>query len=400
MDDDADDDASPLGPPLHPDDRLWRHPSEVVWTPGGASGDVSGGVPARPKTNRVWPLAMVSGLTGAVLTLGVVVIVGGLNRPVVERTVERVPFRQVALAPGGNDLAAVAAAVMPSVVRLEIDGAAGMVIGSGVVYRSDGIVVTNAHVVDGADAVTIVLNDGVGLPGRVVGSDPLTDIAIVAVDDDHRGATTWLPAVLGSADDLAVGQVAIAIGSPLGLAGEPSVTQGIVSALGRRVVAMDGSSLHDMIQTDASIAEGSSGGALVDASGVVIGITTAVSGDGSGVGFATPIDVVRTVCEQLLGSGEATHAWLGIEGADLERTMASLLGTPGGVQVNDVVPGSPADAAGLRSGDVLLAVDDQRLSSMSDLVLALRGYRPGDVVTLELRRAALSVTVEATLTER
>ena len=389
-------DQGPLGPPPPPDDRLWRHPSEVAWGPAVAPAPL----PARPP--RLWGIALTSGLTGAVLALGVAAIVGGIGDRVTQRTVERVPVddRIVSLAVkerGG--VPAVAAAVSPSVVRLDIVTDAGESSASGVVLRDDGTVVTNAHVVDGARSITIVLHDGTGVPGRVVGADRLTDVAVVVAADEFRDAAVWVPAVMGSAADLEVGQTAVAIGSPLALAGAPSVTVGVVSGLGRRVSA-DGLVLHDLIQTDAPIGEGSSGGALCDGAGVVVGLMTAV-GTGDGVGFAVPAEVVSAMADQLLAGG-VRHPWLGIEGADLAPTEASVPGLAdmGGVRVIEVDRTGPAAAAGLQPDDVVVVLDGERVTSMSDLVVALRAREPGDRVVVEVRRGADVVSVDVVLGER
>jgi putative serine protease PepD len=288
-------------------------------------------------------------------------------------------------------------------VRIEQTDSGGAS-GSGIVIRDNGTILTNAHVVSGGDSVTIVLADGTGLPGHVIGIDESTDVAVVAVDENHRGAASWAPAVLGSATDLRVGEPAVAIGSPLGLAGGPSVTVGVVSGLGRRVVA-EGIVLHDMIQTDAPIAQGSSGGALCDRSGAVVGLTTAVAASetgSDGLGFAIPIDVASEIADRLMTDGTVKWVWLGIEGSDLDPTQASMPGLAevGGVQVDAVTEGGPAETAGVAPGDVVVAVDDTRVATMSDLVVALRSYVPGDTVELQIRRGGDDLTMSATLAER
>lgn len=386
-------DDGPVGPPLPPEDRLWRHPSEVTW---------AGVQDPPPPRSRPWGVALVAGLTGAAVTLGVVALAGGLAAPIRERVVERVPADQasIALAVGGrgDGVPAVAAAVAPSVVRLEITAAGGQTSGSGVVLRDDGTLVTAAHLVADATGVTIVRGDGAAVRGRVAASDLVTGVAVVVPDDAEAGHA-WSPAVLGSAEALAVGQTAIAVGAPDRPAAGPSVTVGVVSGLGRRV-STGGFVLHGVIETDAAVSGSSSGGALCDAFGAVVGITVAVPND-EGLGFAIPADVVRSVAEALL-SGEMQHAWLGIEGADLPSTESSLPGITGmgGVRVLGVEAGGPADGAGIRPGDVVLALDGQRVGSMSELIVALRSKEPGDVVLVELRRDGQDRTVEVTLGER
>jgi len=355
---------------------------------------------------RLWPIALAAGLAGAVLAVASVALVNGLG-PVTERVVERVPVSQPVGLTGPSSPApgvpAIASAVGPSVVRLEVATGAGTATGSGVVLRDDGTILTNAHVVDGATGLVIVLADGTAVPGYVAGADPVTDVAVVRPEPDRRDAATWVPAVMADAAGLEVGETAIAIGSPSGAAGGPSVTVGVVSGLGRRLEG-EGVVLHGMIQTDAPIAGGSSGGALCDGSGVVVGITTAFTDaeGGHDLAFAIPIEVARAVAEELLGDGGVDHAWLGIEGADLAVTEASLPGVAasGGVRVVDVAAGGPAASAGLAAGDVVVALDGRRIRSMSELVAALRAFDPGTTVTLDVVREGASVAVEVVLGER
>ncbi|SFO02637.1 serine protease, S1-C subfamily, contains C-terminal PDZ domain [Geodermatophilus obscurus] len=287
--------------------------------------------------------------------------------------------------------------VSPAVVSIEVRiGDAGAT-GSGVVVDGEnGYIVTNNHVISGADGVEgaeirAVFSDGNGSEARIVGRDPASDIAVVKVE--RPGLVT---ASLGSADDVVVGDPVVAIGSPLGLAG--TVTSGIVSALDRPVrLAGEGSDTNAVIsavQTDAPINPGNSGGALVDATGAVIGINTAIAslGGGSvGLGFAIPIDTARDIAEQLIATGSAVHAALGV------NTRSVTDGTRDGALVLNVEPGSAAAAAGIREQDVIIAVDDRRVGSSEELVVAVDSRRPGDVVTVELVRNGSSTTVQATL---
>jgi putative serine protease PepD len=392
--------------PLPPDDRLWRHPSELTSAPVGGPAKTEVRSTPSPRPGRLWTVVVASGVSGAAVALVMAGFLGAFGDDVTEQVVQRVPAddtpAEVAtLADDG--FVAVAEGVSPSIVRIEGTDSGG-VSGSGIVIRDDGTILTNAHVVSGGDSVTIVLADGTGLPGHVIGIDESTDVAVVAVDENHRGGTSWAPAVLGSATDLRVGEPAVAIGSPLGLAGGPSVTVGVVSGLGRRVVA-EGVVLHDMIQTDAPIAQGSSGGALCDSSGAVVGLTTAVAASetgSDGLGFAIPIDVASDIADRLMTDGTVKWVWLGIEGSDLDPTQASMPGLAevGGVQVDAVTEGGPAEAAGIAPGDVVVAVDDTRVATMSDLVVALRSYVPGDTVELQVRRGGDDLMMSATLAER
>nr|MBA3304297.1 trypsin-like peptidase domain-containing protein [Acidimicrobiia bacterium] len=316
-------------------------------------------------------------------------------RPAVVRQVSA-PVRPSST--GRADVVGIAEEVGPAIARIDVEGETDAS-GSGVLFRDDGYLLTNAHVVEGADRITAVLADASELEGEVVGADRLTDIAVVKVD---RGAP--LPtAALGSAAGLRVGEVAIAIGSPLGLTGGSSVTTGVVSAVGREVESEDGSTLLDMVQTDAAISPGSSGGALLDGSGVVVGITTAIAVSevgAEGLGFATPIDIAQSVAEEIIESGRAVHVWLGVQGEDLDADSARDLGVDGGALVERVVDDSPAATAGIERGDVILAAGGEEVASMSALVIALRHRRPGDGIELDVVRDGARSTMAVTLEER
>ena len=393
--DDGLDDDGPVFGWLPPDDRLWRHPSEVGEEAAERHRRGPFGRPLRTWGSpdaRIVAIAALSGLSGAMLVIGSWLIIGGLPRSTtVVRPFERVsdstdPVNRTLATVNGEPNAgviAIAGKVRPCIVQLEVDGDQGKGEGSGVIFRSDGEILTNEHVVDGVHSIMVVLDDGSRVKGRLVGSDPETDIAVIKIDGAARPVAT-----LGTAAGLKVGQLAVAIGSPLGLSGGPSVTTGVISALGRTVTASTGPPLLDMIQTDTPIAPGSSGGALVDHVGNVIGITSAVavSGGVSGLGFAIPIDVARSVAEQLIGSGHVTHVWLGVEGADIDDAMALKMGIDGGALVQTVIAGSPAARAGIAISDVITAVDNVAIKGMGDLVVALRSRHIGDHVTIAILR--------------
>lgn len=383
---------------VDPDDRLWRHPSEIattrLLTPPSAT--------ARLKSPNAWAVAGLAGMIGALLTAGLIAAVGGF-------AVREVPIRSVERVAVGNPVSgrvtsveaavAVAQRLRPSIVEVTADASNGdKVHGSGVVFRDDGHILTNAHVIDGASSVRVVSADGRSLPAKVVGADADTDIGVLKVDAAMPAAT------LGSANGLQVGQQAIAIGSPLGLAGGPSVTVGVVSALGRPFDSAHGPMLVDMIQTDAPISPGSSGGALVDASGNVIGITTGIAvADGvgaEGLGFATPIDIARDVAEQLMTTGRVVHIWLGVRGEDLDPTMAKTLGVTTGALVHEVSKDSPADHAGIKPRDVITTVGGKRVTSIADVVISVRSRKAGDTVKVTVWRDAHARTYTVTLKER
>ena len=391
-DDPTDDVRFSVPPP--PDDRLWRHPSELRVL-GLGRGD--------QRRSPVW-LVLAAGVAGALVTLGVLALLGRLGEgedradPAVIREAARPAAAPLA---GSASVVRIAEEVRPAIAKVRVRGDDAASSGSAVLYRDDGHLLTNAHVVEGADAIEVSLADGSMHEASVVGTDQLTDIAVlrIATAADGRPYPT---AVLGTAVDLAVGQPVVAIGSPLGLAGGSSVTTGVVSALGREVEA-EGTSLLDMVQTDAAISPGSSGGALVDGTGAVIGITTAVGVSevgAEGLGFAVPVDVARSVAEEIITTGRAVHVWLGVTGSDLDRRSAEELGVRGGARVEQVVDGSPADEAGVVPSDVVVAVEEEPVASMSALVIALRERDPGDEVALEVLRDGDRRQVTVALVER
>jgi S1-C subfamily serine protease len=279
----------------------------------------------------------------------------------------------------------------------------GTATGSGFLIDDSGHVLTNAHVVDGSDAITVKLGeDGETLDAKLLGSDTSTDVAVLRVDPDK---VTAAPLQFANSDQAKVGDPVVAIGNPFGL--DRTVTAGIVSALQREISAPDGFTISDVIQTDASINPGNSGGPLLDASGKVIGINsqiaTAGGGGSVGVGFAVPINTAKTVSAQILEDGTADHAFLGISGADLTAKLASVLNldVEEGVLVQEVTPDSPAADAGLRGGeatiaqggaeiriggDIITAVDGESVSDMESVAAVINRKQPGDEVSIDFVR--------------
>ena len=300
----------------------------------------------------------------------------------------------------------VAQGVLPSVVMIDVSGPGGVGSGSGIILSQDGKILTNNHVVAlGANGgrMSVSFNDGSHAPAKVLGTDPLTDTAVIQA----QGVNGLTPATLGHSSSLQVGQGVVAIGSPFGL--NATVTSGIVSALNRPVdvgqVSAGNVTVYPAIQTDAAINPGNSGGPLVNLSGEVVGIDAAIqtatdqSAGGEpgsiGLGFAIPIDEVLPIVQQMIKGETPTHARLGI-GVENAASGAGAQITDG-AKISQVNTGSAAAAAGLRSGDVITKIDDHLITSSDSLVAMVRSYRPGDTVTVTYERSGDTHTVQVTL---
>ena len=270
----------------------------------------------------------------------------------------------------------------------------GIGVGTGIVLQSDGYVLTNNHLIDGAESIVITLHNGESYPARLVGGDPNPDVAIVKID-----ATGLQPARAGRTESLQVGQDVIAIGHALALPGGPTVSKGVVSALGRSVETGLQDTLVDLIQTDASINPGNSGGPLVNNRGEVVGVNTASFSGGQGINFAINIDDALVVSRQLIEQGFVERGYLGIAPLNLTPVIASQIGVPvqEGIIVARVVEGSDAQSAGLRGGDVIVAIDGQPIRNTGDLSKFLLDHPPGQRISVRLFRGAAELEAEATL---
>jgi putative serine protease PepD len=375
------------------------------WGPPARTGQPSAQPPARRGLRVILATALAAGLvgggTGAAVTYGLVDgsrPVSSLDTPAASSAASNAPAESVEQ---------VAAKVLPSVVSVGVRGGTGRGTGSGVILSSDGVILTNNHVVEAAadgGTVTVTFHDGRTAEARIVGRDPTSDLAVIKAE----GISGLQPATLGRSADLRVGQQVVAVGSPLGLSG--TVTAGIVSALNRPVRAggselpgQDRSTVLDAIQTDAPINPGNSGGPLVNSNGEVVGINSAIATLGGalggqagsiGLGFAIPIDQARPIADQLADGGRVEHARLGVSVRDSEVSAAAGQGA----ELAAVVADGPAAKAGLRAGDVVTKLGDRRIDSADALVAAVRSHRPGASVEVTYLRDGRSATATVELT--
>ncbi|AMM23848.1 Do family serine endopeptidase [Variovorax sp. PAMC 28711] len=265
-------------------------------------------------------------------------------------------------------------------------------LGSGVIVSTDGYILTNNHVVEGADEIEVTLNDGRHTTGKVIGTDPDTDLAVLKVELDK------LPViVLGNSDALQVGDQVLAIGNPFGVG--QTVTSGIVSALGRNQLGIN--NFENFIQTDAAINPGNSGGALIDVNGNLQGINTAIysrSGGSMGIGFAIPVSMAKIVLEGIVKEGQVRRGWIGVEPNDLSPELAETFGVKAdsGVIITGVLQNGPAAKAGIRPGDVVTTVGDKPIENVQQLLTAVAGLKPGETSRFALRRGGDKMELDVT----
>ncbi|HEX9301232.1 MAG TPA: trypsin-like peptidase domain-containing protein [Casimicrobiaceae bacterium] len=267
-------------------------------------------------------------------------------------------------------------------------------LGSGVIVSPEGYVLTNHHVIEGADDIQLVLNDGRRLAAHVRGTDPESDIAVLKADGANLPAITF-----GAIDRVQVGDAVLAIGNPFGFGN--TVTSGIVSALGRNHLGIN--RFEDFIQTDAAINPGNSGGALVDAAGNLIGINSTIfsqSGGSLGIGFAIPVSIARTVFEQIIKDGEVTRGWFGIEPQDVSLEIAQALAVEGGVAIRGLVRDGPADRAGIHVKDVVVEIDGKPTRDTSVLLARIAELTPGSAAKVKVWRDRRPVDVDVTVGRR
>ena len=310
---------------------------------------------------------------------------------------------------GNNEQAvreAVIAKVRPAVVEVNVTTQQGGAIGSGVIIDGRGYIVTNNHVVSGAQSMTVTLYDGTNLKAQLVGTDPADDLAVVKITPPSKGLTV---AQIGDSSKLVVGEDVLAIGNPLGIT--QTVTHGIISALGRSVSeGQGGATIPNAIQTDAAINPGNSGGALVDMQGNLVGIPTLTAIDpefntpASGVGFAIPSNRVATIVPQIISTGSVTHtgrAALGVRVADVDANLAAQdnLSVDHGAYIAQVVQNGAAAAAGIKAGDVIVGINNTAVNDTQSLGEALASHNPGDVVAVHIYRGSQQMTINVKLGE-
>jgi putative serine protease PepD len=417
------------------------HPTQQVPPYGSGGGPGAwqqpapfGAQPAKPRAARRW---LAAGAAAVVLVLGGGVVGGVTVHALDGNGVTESPVVSTPVSSKGGSLANMVAQVQPSVVSLKVqpDNSQSGDEGSGVIIRSDGMILTNNHVVssvaDGGGTITVTFSDGKQASAKVVGTDPAGDLAVVQA----QGKSGLKPATLGDSSKMRVGDGVVAIGSPLGLEG--SVTQGIVSALNRSysVAAEDqqpqqqnqnpfnfgqprknqqqqqgsGSTvtIPNAIQTDAAINPGNSGGPLLNMAGQVIGINSAIRGADSssgqagniGIGFAIPINTAKSTADQLIDGKKVQHALFGVKVGDAVSDGQGASGTPQGALVADVTKGGPADKAGLKKGDVITEVDGTQVTDSASLVSVISAHKPGDKVKITYSRNGSTKTTTATLTK-
>jgi S1-C subfamily serine protease len=360
-------------------------------------------------------VAFISAVTGAIAVVGLLALLGLFSDEPAEvaappanetapPTVIREVTTEIVTNPAEAGAAeAIAIKVVPSVVTVEVGDLEGDTLtltgsGSGVILE-DGYVVTNHHVIEGATTSRIVLQDGRTYDAEIIGSDAITDLAVLKVEID--GLT---PIDFGSTEDLTIGRMAVAVGNPLGQEGGASLTVGVISALSRTVAFSNSPALYGMLQTDAPITSGSSGGALVDENGNLIGITAAIGvsqAGAEGIGYAIPVELVERVTKEIIETGTVKHGFIGIIGTNYIADAEDGALVPAGAEITELWDEySAAGDAGFVPGDAIVEVNGVRISTMEDLVVQLRLFRVGDEIMLTATRDGKPVRASVILDER
>jgi serine protease Do len=432
-------DAAQTGPATYapsPEPRTpWAPPGWAAQTPTHWLEPLAEQHPSRRKRRfrgsylvTIFVVALVAGMLGSMVTYAALMATNHLTAPaanVVQPSptllvpgASGAPATSAPLPAGATfSVTAAAARVSPSVVTITVQAGASTDpssqsetgIGSGIIYDSNGFILTNRHVVVDATQVSVALEDGRTMPGTVYGIDTLTDLAIVKID-----ATDLPAAPIGDSSELQPGQTAIVIGSPLGTFTD-SVTSGVISALGRTLevtdpVTNEQRNLHNLVQTDAAINPGNSGGPLIDAAGTVVGVSTAYAQGAQGIFFAIPINIAKPIMSEAVAGQQLTRPWIGIIYVPLDRSTAdqnklsvdygAWLQPPTGSGDSPIVAGGPAEKAGLQAGDIITSIDGKRIDAGAGLDDILSQYSPGDTLTLEVLRGGSTISVQLTLGTR
>jgi putative serine protease PepD len=402
--------SAPVGPAPGADDApteasLAAEASEAPTAALGSSPVPPGSADARDAHDRrrgggraVWVGALVGAVIGALVAGGIVAVAVDDDSGASGTGATSVVLRPSDRIEHDGDIAEILQGAVPAVVAIVDDGGpdSGGAAGTGFVIDPSGVIVTNNHVVEGAKEIQAVFADGTTRDARVLGQNPPSDLAVVKVD------ATDLPTIaLGNSDRVQVGDDVVAIGNALALQGGLTVTSGIISGLHREVGTNSGSALEDVLQTDAAINPGNSGGPLVDAQGRVIGINTAIADPGSAqnVGFAIPISNAKVIIERLRDGKQPALLGVKTVNVDQAKLNGESVEVDEGAYVQDVTAGTPAAKAGIKAGDVVVAVDGKPVTSAAALGGVIRQHQPGDDVEIELDRNGDSVTVHATLGE-
>ncbi len=407
--------AVPVGPAASPGHAAPPPPSWAAATPpsGAWGAPPVSPAPAGGRGGGGLRQVLLGALVGALVASGVsaAVYVGADNDRSGNPSPTVAAARNTSAFPSPNDVHAVLEKVEPAVVAITTGSAAGDNLfgqspgsgggaGTGIVISSDGYIVTNNHVINGAGTrIEVTFNDGTHKRATLVGQDPSADLAVLKTD-----ATGLTAAVLGDSDKLVVGDEVIAIGNALALPGQPSVTRGIVSALNRSIDTQINTTLDHMIQTDAAINPGNSGGPLVNSAGQVVGINTAIAdpSQAQNVGFAIAVNQAKPIVDELRAGKIIQPAFLGVVTQTVTPAIANQLNlkvTTGAV-VQRVEPNSPADNGGVQQGDVIVKVADTQVKQAQDVGNAVRGHRPGDKITLVVNRGGTTKSIDVTLAAR
>lgn len=385
------DDGSSYTPPLPPEDRLWRHPSEL----GAARSGLRVEAPPPRGQRRVGAAltALAGGLLGSIVTVGLLAVVGAFDTRVVhQRLIEQPPGPEslqflTGLDTGTADAAALARRAEPALVRVEATTPLGVMVGTAVAVSSEHLL-TSADVLRRAEPslpLLTVMPDGSRVEAEVVAEDRYTNLAVLRVAGADLQVPSW-----GSSDGLVAGSDVLVVGAAEQNARSATVSRGVISSLGIRTTVDNGVTLHDLLRLDANMVPVTRGGVVLDLNGDVIGVVSTIAKDDGGserIGYATPIELARLVTDSVVRYGRPTEVWLGVDGQSLTTEEASTVNLTGGALITSVTPQGPAQVAGLAQGDVITAIDQDPVDTFTALILALRSHSPGEPVVVSIVRA-------------